>query len=158
MQKNGYNMDTADAVCQDDPGRWLASLLANELRISGFEVLSADAPHKPGALRIEGRIGKLFVEPVMGAFSGSLEADLFVRLHVKSDSGLVGERGFFVKGWRGGQALSLTGSFNTALDRATQQALEEMVRAVIELMDRYPQLGWRDSANPEVSWLEGGAR
>ena len=141
MQKNGYNMDTADAVCQSDPGQWLATLLANELRVSGFTVLATDAAHRPGALRVEGHLEKLFVEPVMGAFSGSLEADLFVRLNVRSDTGLLGERGFFVKGWRGGQAMSLTGSYNTALDRATQQTLEEMVRAVVELMDRYPQLG-----------------
>lgn len=43
MQKNGYNMDTADAICQSNPTLWIANLLANELRASGFSVLDADA-------------------------------------------------------------------------------------------------------------------
>jgi len=158
MQKNGYNMDTADAVCQGDPAAWIAQLLADELRATGFTVLTVDAAHRPGALRIEGSLGKLFVEPVIGAWSGSLEADLFVRLRVSSETGLAGERGFLVKGWKGGQIVSTTTPYNTALDRATQETLEEMVRAVLELMDRYPQLGRRDGVTRELAWLEGGAR
>lgn len=158
MQKNGYNMDTADAVCQADPGTWIAEVLARELRASGFEVLGADAPHKPGALRVEGSLAKLFVEPVIGAWSGSLEADLFVKLRVSSETGLEAERGFFVKGWQAGQVLSLSSAFNSALDRATQAAVEEMVRAVIELMGRYPQLGSRETEIPWLAKLEEDSR
>jgi len=140
MQTNGYDMDTADAICQGDPNAWIAQLLANELRTTGFTVLSADAPHHPGALRVEGSLAKLFVEPIHGFWTGSLEADLFLRLRVSSETGLEADRGFFVKGWRG-TAWSSTSPYEIALDRATQQALEEMVRAVVELMDKYPQLG-----------------
>jgi hypothetical protein len=145
MQKNGYNMDTADAICQSDPSTWLAELLARELKASGFEVVGADAPHKPGALRVEGTLTKLFVEPVIGAFSGSLEADLFVTLRASSETGLVAERGFAVKGWQGGRVVSTSSAFNESLDRATQGVVEEMVRAIIELMGRYPQLGARET-------------
>ena len=98
MQKNGYNMDTADAVCQSDPNAWIAKLLAEELRRSGFSVLEPGAEHRPGALRVEGSLLKIFVEPVIGFWAGSLEADLSVKLHATSETGLAAERTFFVKG------------------------------------------------------------
>jgi hypothetical protein len=148
MQKNGYNMDTADAVCQSDPDAWLARLLADELRASGFSVLEQTAEHRPGALRIEGSLTKLFVEPVLGAWTGSLEADLEVTLRATTETGLEARRKFFVKGWKGGQLASTMQPYHTSLHRATQALLEEMVRSILELMGRYPQLGlWRDPAH-----------
>ena len=106
MQKNGYNMDTAAAVCQSDPNGWIAQLLADELRASGFEVLTNEEPHRPGAVRIDGSLLKLFVEPVQGAWTGSLEADLSVKLRATSETGLDAERTFFVKGVEGRAARS----------------------------------------------------
>jgi hypothetical protein len=141
MQKNGYNMDTADAVCGVAPDAWIARLLAGELRASGFSVLEPGAMHRPGALRIEGALLKIFVEPVIGAWTGSVEADLSVRLHATTETGLEAQRTFFVKGWKGGQLASTMQPFHTALDRATQAMLDEMVRAIVELMDRHPELG-----------------
>jgi ABC-type amino acid transport substrate-binding protein len=141
MQKNGYDMDTADAVCQSDPNAWLAQLLADELRASGFTVLPATEPHEASAVEVDGSLLKLFVEPVQGAWSGSLEADLSVKLHLTSGNGLDAERTFFVKGWKGGQLVSTMQPYHTALHRATQDLLAQMVHAIVELMDRYPQLG-----------------
>lgn len=141
MQKNGYNMDTAPAVCQSPPDAWIAKLLADELRASGFTVLGPNDPSRPTALRIDGTLLQLFVEPVIGAWSGSLEADLSVKLHATTISGLEAERTFFIKGWKGGQLASTMQPYHTSLDRATQATLAEMVRAILELMDRYPQLG-----------------
>ena len=141
MQKNGYNMDTADAVCQSDPNAWIAGLLANELRRAGFQVLGEGDSHKKSALKLEGSLLKIFVEPVIGFWSGSLEADLSVRLHATSDTGLDAERTFFVKGWKGGVQLSTSGPYQDALSRATKQMLTELVAAVMELVEKYPQLG-----------------
>jgi len=141
MQKNGYNMDTADAVCQSDPNTWIARLLADELRASGFSVRTGDDDNRKSALHIDGALLKLFVEPVMGFWSGSLEADLSVKLRATTQTGLDAERTFFLKGWRGGQMASTKNPFHTALDRATQALLEEMVRSITELMDAYPELG-----------------
>lgn len=123
MQKNGYNMDTADAVCQSDPNVWLAQLLADELRASGFTVLEQTAEHRPGARRIEGSLTKLFVEPVIGFWAGSLEADLSVTLRVSTQTGLEASRKFFVKGRKGGGMASTTQPFHTSLHRATQALL-----------------------------------
>lgn len=141
MKKNGYNMDTADVVCTTLPTRWFAELLATELRASGFVVLSEEDEHRPGALKIEGELLQLFVEPLIGAWSGSTETDLSVELTATTETGLVAKRTFFVKGWKGGVMAFTAQPFHTSTHRATQRLLKETVRAVIELMDAYPQLG-----------------
>ena len=56
MKKNGYNMDTADAVCETDPNQWIAQLLADELRASGFTVLQPDDPHRASAVYVQALI------------------------------------------------------------------------------------------------------
>jgi len=141
MKKNGYNMDTADAVCQSDPSLWIANLLAAELRASGFQVVNSDVPHRAGAVVIQGALKKLFVEPVIGMWSGSLETDLETTLTLSSEDGLRAERTFFVKGVQKGVLLSTLDPYHSSLTRAGQASLKEMVTAIIELMDRYPQLG-----------------
>lgn len=149
MKKNGYNMDTADAVCETDPNVWIAELLADELRASGFTVLGGGDPHRSSALYVQGSLLKIFVEPVIGAWSGSLEADISVKLRATSETGLAAERTFLVKGWKGGQMFATSQPYRTALHRSTQAILEEMVRAILELMDRYPQLGWWQGSDAE---------
>ena len=152
MQKNGYNVDTANAVCRVEPTSWIAQLLADELRASGFTVVAADAAHRPGALRIDGTLLQLFVEPIAGAFSVSCEADLQVRLVVTSETGLRAERTFFAKGeWHG--FAGITGPFQTSLKRGTEDILGQMIDAIIEIMDKYPQLGGRTRA-PRLAMLE----
>ena len=94
-----------------------------------------------GALEIQGALLQLFIEPVIGVWSGSMEADLSVRLEASSRSGLSAERTFFVKGWKGGMLVSTPQPYHTSLHRATQAMLDEIVRAIIELMDAYPELG-----------------
>jgi len=158
MQKNGYNMDTASAICQTDPNAWIAQLLASELRAAGFTVLDEKAAHRPGALHVAGSLIKIFVEPVIGAWSGSLEADLSVRLQVRTETDLDAKRTFFVKGWKGGQLVSTAQPYHTALDRATQAILDEMVRAILELMDRYPQIGSRAASAAVMAQLREGSR
>jgi hypothetical protein len=140
MQKNGYNQDTADAVCRLPPDEWIAGLLADELRAAGFTVLPSAEGAASDVVTIEGALLQLFVEPIAGAFSVSCEADFQVRLDVTSKSGLRASRTFFVKGvWKGFSGV--TGPFQVALKRATDGMLEETVTALIELLDRYPQLG-----------------
>jgi len=158
MQKNGYNMDTADAVCQSEPEAWIAQQLADELRASGFTVLAEGSPHRPGALEVEGSLIKVFVEPVLGAWTASLEADLSVELHASTETGLRASRTFFVKGWKGGVAASTMQPFHTALARAAHGIVEEMVRSIIELMDDYPELGAREGTSRSLASLPWGNR
>lgn len=157
MQKNGYNQDTADAVCRIPPDEWIAGLLADELRAAGFAVLPS-AEGAPGdAVTIAGALLQLFVEPIAGMFSVSCEADFQVRLDVTSKSGLRASRTFFVKGvWKGFSGV--TGPFQVALKRATDGMLEEMVTALVELLDRYPQLGAGQAATRFAGAGEWGVR
>jgi hypothetical protein len=143
MQKNSYNMDTADAVCTSDPSAWLANLLAQELRTAGFSVADAGSSHGEDALRVEGSLLKVFVEPVIGFWSGSHEADLQVKLVATSATGLRAERIFFTKARQGGAFISITPLYELTLRKATREILGDMVRSVVALMDRYPELGSR---------------
>ena len=145
MQKNGYNMDTADATCDQPPAEWLARRLLSELDSAGFHTISATEPENPptdsattDAARVEGSLLKLFVEPVIGFWSGSLEADLHVRLRVTRPDGLEAEREFFSKGILAGQMVSVTPAFESALRSATSTMMDEMVLGIAQLLGDYP--------------------
>lgn len=147
IQKNGYNQETANAVCRTPPAAWLSDLLAEELRASGFTVVAPDAAG-PGTLVIQGALLQLFVEPMAEAFGARAEADVQVRLEVTSANGLRASRTFFAKGvWQG--FAGVTKPFQDALEKASNEVLQEMVEAILELMNRYPQLGaagWTSTA------------
>jgi hypothetical protein len=140
MQKNGYNQDTASAICSGDPAAWIATLFAAELKAAGFSVLTADAAPSAGAVRLDGTLLKIFVEPIIGFTTISLETDLQVKLAASSKNGLLAERTFFVKGLTSG-LVAVPGNFQTSVDDATRKIMKDMVAAVISLMNRYPQLG-----------------
>lgn len=146
MKKNGFNSDTADAICKTNPGEWMSQLLADELRASEFSVSTDSPPSGTSALILEGAIMKLFVEPVIGMWSGSLETDIQVKLTAKSNSGLHAERIFFGKGIKKGVIIGTLNPYHASLKRATDEILTKMVEAVFFLMNKYPQLGKVDSA------------
>lgn len=146
MQKNGYNMDTAGATCDQSPSEWLAKRLLSELDSAGFQAIEAsesrpgsDEPAATGSPRVEGSLLKLFVEPVIGFWSGSLEADLHARLRLTRSDGLDAEREFFSKGIQPGVMASVTPAYESALRRATQTMMDEMVLGIAQLLDDYPQ-------------------
>ena len=141
MQRSGYGVETASAFCQGDPAQWIAALLADALRASGFSVLSSPEGARDSALKIEGVLLKLFAEPVIGPWLTAIETDLSVKLVVASRTGLRAERTFFVKGDR--ESIVWTqGTFNDSLERGTRELLGKMVEDILELMKRYPQLGF----------------
>ncbi len=148
MQKNSYNAETAKALCSMPPATWVAQALAAELTAAGFAVVSKEAA-KPSALQLNGSLLQVFVEPVMGFSTISLETDIHVKLVATSDTGLLAERSFFVKGVESG-LVSRAGNFQTSADKATQLIMRDMVAAVISLMNRYPQLGLRGSETRTV--------
>jgi hypothetical protein len=146
MQKNGYNMDTADATCDQTPTDWLAQRLLSELNAAGFQATraaeTADTSQESttvGSARVEGALLKLFVEPVIGFWSGSLEADLHASLRVTRPDGLDAEREFFSKGVLAGQMVSVTPAFESALRSATSTMMDEMVLGIAQLLDDHPQ-------------------
>jgi len=155
LHNNG--METADVICQSDPMAWIAERFVAELRVAGFAVVAEGDGHEPGALRVEGTLLRLFTEPVLGKLLIGIEADLEVELRATSQT-LDSKRTFFVKGWKAGAAPSSSPFYEIALNRASQALVEEMVRAVAELMDRYPQLGSRKSLEGAVATLSAEGR
>ena len=147
VQKGGYGNETAAAVCVGDPAEWLASLLARELEASGFTVLRSGDGAKDSALRIDGVVLKIFAEPVVGFWSTTVESDFNVRLVATSKTGLQAERTFFSKG----ELTSMIwpqGIFNDSVRRGVRDLLTKMVQAILELMNRYPELGFEHRDHP----------
>jgi hypothetical protein len=147
VQKGGYGNETASAFCEVDPGEWIASFLARELAASGFTVLRSEEGARDTALKVEGVLLQLFVEPVVGFWSTTVESDFHVKLVATSKTGLQAERTFFSKG----ELTSVIwpqGIFNDSVRRGTRDLLTKMVQAILELMNRYPELGFEDRAGP----------
>ena len=142
VQKGGYGNETAVATCQGEPAQWLADLLASELRASGFTVLTAETGARESALKLDGVLLKIFAEPVVGFWSTNVETDMNVRLVATSKTGLKAERTFFVKGEL--QSIIWTqGIFNDSVENGTRDLLKKMVEAILDLMNQYPQLGFK---------------
>jgi hypothetical protein len=139
-QKNGYDMETADVRCSVPPGSWVADALATGLQRAGFHVLTTHAPSGMRTVRVHGEVTQFFVEPKLGFFTFTPEADIGVRLVVSTPSGLLAERRFYFKGIEE-SLIGTESNFQAASRTATREATENMVRAVVTLLDRYPDLG-----------------
>lgn len=158
VQKGGYGNETTDAVCQGNPAEWIATLLARELTASGFTVLSSEEGARDSALKLDGVLLKIFAEPVVGFWSTTVESDFNVKLVATTKTGLHAERTFFSKG----ELTSVIwpqGIFNDSVRRGTRDLLSKMVEAILELMKRYPELGF-DGRDDEtlVGWTSEAAR
>jgi hypothetical protein len=157
MQKNGYNMDTADVKCTEPPGTWLADALAVELLRAGYKPLRSDAVPGPTTVVVRGTVHQLFLEPKHDFWTLTVEGDIAARLVVTSPSGLSAERSFYVKGTETGFASS-EATFQASSDHATRQIARSMVRALTELLDRYPDLGTPSASAAVASRARGGDR
>lgn len=152
VQKGGWGNETATAVCHGDPAEWLATLLARELAASGFTVLPSEQGARDTALKVEGVLLKIFVEPVVGFWSTTVESDFNVKLVATSKTGLHAERMFFAKGEKT-SIIWPQGIFNDSVAEGTRDLLSKMVRAILELMKRYPELGFgRHDGRTLVGW------
>lgn len=132
MKKNGYNGDTGDILCAEEPATWLASRLASDLRASG--VLVHDAPHA-SELRIEGTLMEFFSEAQPGAWTVEYETDIHVRLKVTWPDGVFAERDIYVKGVEG-SAAPTNEVLQDSVDEATTQIARVSSMAVLMLLDR----------------------
>ena len=141
VQKGGYGNETASAICEGDPAEWIASFLARELTASGFTVLRSEDAAKDSALRVEGILLQIFAEPVVGFWSTTVESDFQVKLLATSRTGLQAERTFFSKGELT-NIIWPQGIFNDSVRNGTRDLLTKMVNAILELMNRYPELGF----------------
>lgn len=154
MKKNGFGMDTADVQCTVPPSTWMANALVHGLYTAGYRVMLNPPAPNARAVRIDGTLLQFFVEPDVGFFTFSPEADISVKLVVTSQTGLRAERVFYLKGIE----TSMVGTddnFQKAAATATLQTVATMVSAITALLDRFPQLG-APVPPPQVSRLSTG--
>jgi hypothetical protein len=156
IQKGGYGNETASAFCQGNPAQWIAELLASELKSSGFVVLATEDGARDSALRIGGVLLKIFAEPVVGFWSGTVETDLSVKLVATSKTGLHAERTFFVKGEEQ-SVIWPQGIFNDSVANGSRELLGKMVNAILELVTLFPELGLERTAPPSLLSRQMGA-
>ncbi len=136
MQKNGYGMDTANAVPDQSLDVWLATRLAAELQAVGFQVVSDGT--NPKATKIQGYVLKLFVEPVQQWTTIDLETDLAVQIQIIRPDGLEAERRYFIKGVEQG-LMSSSGTFNGSVNKASDALMKRMVPDIVNLLNKYPE-------------------
>ena len=155
MQKNGYNMDTATVHCAAPPPLWVSQALKQGLESAGFRVRTSPEAQQASSVRVDGTVLQFFVEPDVGFFTFTPEADISVKLVLTSPSGLRAQRVFYFKGTE----TSLVGTennFQKAAESSTRQAVTTMVSAIASLLDRYPQLGTPGApSRAAVSLLSG---
>jgi hypothetical protein len=132
MKKNGYNSDTADVLCVEDPGAWVALRLASELRAVG--VIVHDAPHG-SALRIEGTLLQFFSEPQPQAFTVDVETDIHVVLTATWADGAVADKELYVKGVES-SAAGNDAAFQASVDDASTHMSRDLLVSVLALLDR----------------------
>ncbi len=132
MKKNGYNGDTADILCAEDPGAWVAHRLASELRAVG--VIVHDAPHG-SALRIEGTLLEFFSEPQPQAFTVDLETDIHVVLTATWPDGAVADKELYVKGVET-SAAGNDAAFQASVNDASTHMSRDLLVSVLALLDR----------------------
>ena len=147
MQKNMYNMDTANVHCTEDPAVAMTRLLITELAAGGF-VVNQGTPG-PESVILEGALLQFFVEPKVGVFTFTPEADIHIALHARTASGLAADRSFYVKGEETSMA-GLESNFQKAAEAATRHIVLDMAGAVLSLFDRFPGLG--DALPPPDAW------
>lgn len=137
MKKNGYNGDTADVLCAEDPASWVARRLASDLRAAG--VIVHDAPHG-SALRIEGTLLQFFTEPKTEAFSVELETDVHVVLTATWSDGTIADKEIYVKGSET-SASGNDAAFQASVDEASTQMSRDLLLSVLALVDRPRGMG-----------------
>ena len=143
--KKVFSKESARIECGAAPGQWLADLLAQELRAAGFRVYDKQPPPGQPAVRIEGVLTQLFVEPdvageyyVFYARSHYLpEADIAVSLVARGEH-FEAERRFYFKGAGDYLAGGLESNYQRALDNSVKEGLRLMSTAIGELVNLAP--------------------
>ena len=111
-------------------------------------MLSTEEGSRDSALKIDGVLLKIFVEPVVGFWSTVIESGLGVKLVATSRTGLRAERTFFVKGDLE-SVIWTQGLFNDPWNGAAGSPGQDG-RGDSGLMKQYPEPGF---APPLPGWL-----
>lgn len=130
--------------CGSDVDAWLTATIVEGLYRAGFAIVTLDTATTPAPLRLRATVHRLVVDE--GVDEGpdmdlSIVAQVHFTLHAHTANGLSAERSFVVEGSREVRAMVRSWYFQAAMDRVSLRIAEVVGSAVIELADRYPELG-----------------
>jgi hypothetical protein len=140
VKRNTYGVETANVYCSPRPDEWLGLLVVRGLHQAGFRVVTTKTKQGPDPLFLHLKLEHLFVDQVPGMWTVALIADAHVVVKAATLSGLSAERSFFVKG-QNDVAGVLDSGIQVAMDAAAERLANAIVKAVVGLADRYPEVG-----------------
>jgi hypothetical protein len=147
VKRNGFGMATADVLCQPEPDQWLGQVMLRALDRAGFKVVTTLTAKSVDPLRIRLNLKHLFVDQVNDVFTIDLVTDVHVTIDAETDTGLLADRSFFVKGLANVLVVVDSG-IQASMDDATEDIVEELVVALVDLNRRYPSAGARTTSRP----------
>jgi uncharacterized lipoprotein YajG len=119
-KKNGYGMETAAIVANEDVAATVARAVELELRARGFRV-------GKGSVAVAVEVNKFYNDFKTGFWAGSAEAELVMNAQVKSNGSIVFTK--LVSGRGSVPSLQIMNGTNakTALDGALKDAIQRLV-------------------------------
>jgi hypothetical protein len=155
VKKGGLNNEGASILCPVPPEQWLAEELMSGLRSAGIDVSGEPRSSSLSDLQIEGKLSLFFVEPVFPPVSAfrspyfSNEADIEVELVARTATGLEARRKFYVK--QADRLLMVRDRMaNQTLGTAIDRIVRDMVAAILNLLNEFPEVGARDASPQQV--------
>ena len=150
MKRNGYKAEVGRIYCDREPKDWLGELILLGLNQSGFKIVTTQNAKSANPLRLQPTLKFLFVDDVEAGPNDDfykIAADVHVVLRAESSSGLVAERSFYASERLPVFSAPLkkeewpSAVREEVVAQATRRLAEDIVIAVVELADRYPEVG-----------------
>jgi hypothetical protein len=137
-RRNANGADVGRVRCLMEPTQWLNETILNGLDRRSFKVVTLQSAKSKAPLQVSLTLKTLFVDEVLETERASMLADVEVHLVVRTASGLLAERSFFV---REREIAPTDGSYQDTLTLASRQMSNAILDAIVELANRYPALG-----------------
>lgn len=146
-RRNANGADVGRVRCLMEPTQWLNETVLNGLDRRRFEVVTLENAKSKAPLQVSLTLKTLFIDEVLEAERVSMLADVEVHVLVRTASGLLAERSFFV---RDRESAPTEGSYQDTLTLASRRVSNDILDAIVELANRYPSLGKVEP--PTAAW------
>lgn len=137
-RRNANGADVGRVRCLIEPTQWLNEAVLNGLHRRNFKIVQLYNAKSAAPLQVNLTLKTLFIDEIHENDAVSMLADVEVHVVVRTTSGLLAERSFFVRERR---ATPSESSYQDTLTLASRQMSRNIIDAIVELADRYPSLG-----------------
>lgn len=137
-RRNVYGADVGRVRCQMEPTQWLNEAVLRGLHHRSFKVVQLHSAKSGSPLHVSLGLRTLFIDEILEGDGVTMVADVEVHVTVRSNTGLLAERSFFV---REREFSANESSYQDTLTLASRRMQNHILDAIVELADRYPALG-----------------